>query len=376
MSIGVEQPEPLRALPEECEELYSSVVETPAMNQADKDDVKRIIAESRKGFPLWAKESVGFAIVMAGAVWIIQSHIPAQIGSQTSIMAGDVAVLKDQVSAIKTDVSEMRKDIKEQLTKALDNARQELQKGKASGKTSSALRFGDEVLKMAESLHVRFEDETLSRYGDAVISLAFAPGPTDYIAQRSTTALLGYRSHLNGPLAPRLDGAVPTTVKLDRVPMVLSPEPNSNRDYRFFVVGDGVNPPPGLSVLGFFIDEPYRHWVAPDVLPKIQALGSLSEYGAVIEPLDTSLRIKLGLPSIARYAKYIVVSAKPGTTISLDYTRFRNVIFENSSIAYKGRSVELEDVYFVNCVFSFVKASKSMLFAIELMNPGATRFKS
>jgi hypothetical protein len=61
---------------------------------------------------------------------------------------------------------------KRAVDQALDNARQELQRGKVSGKTSSALRFGDEVLKMAESLHVRFEGETLSRYGNAVVRLA------------------------------------------------------------------------------------------------------------------------------------------------------------------------------------------------------------
>ncbi|HXB66835.1 MAG TPA: hypothetical protein VNY05_01220 [Candidatus Acidoferrales bacterium] len=382
MSIGVEQPETLPpALPEQCEEVYSA--SSMPLNPNDRLEVQTIIAASRPSLWERVKESLPVLVVMVGTTFIVHSYIPAVIGSQTSGITSDIATLKadtgtlkESVGTVKTDVADLRKDIKEQLTKALDNARQELQKGKASGGPRGALRFGDEVLKIAELLNVRFEDEPLSRYGNALISVAFAPGPTNDIAQRSTTALLGYRSHLNGPLAPSLNGALPTTVKLARVPMVLSPEPNSNRDYRYVVVGDSVNPPPGLSWLGFFIDEPYRNWAPPDVLPEIQTLGSLSEHGAVIESLDPSLKIKLQQPSIARYAKYIVVSAKPGTTISLDYTRFRNVIFVNSSIAYKGRPVDLEGVYFVNCVFSIVKDSKSMLFAIELMNPGATRFKS
>ena len=62
---------------------------------------------------------------MAGAVWVIQSHIPAQIGSQTSSISGDVAVLKEQFGTIKADVSEIRKDIKDILIKALDATRQD-----------------------------------------------------------------------------------------------------------------------------------------------------------------------------------------------------------------------------------------------------------
>lgn len=113
-----------------CEVVYSAEM---AITGTEWTEIQNRIDKNRpKGFPVWAKESLAFAIVMAGAAFIIHSYIPAQIGSQTSTMSVDVASLKTDVSTIKNEVSEIRKDIKDVLIKSLDSARQELQQNKQS----------------------------------------------------------------------------------------------------------------------------------------------------------------------------------------------------------------------------------------------------
>jgi len=88
MSSGVEQPETLPALPEECEEVYS--VSSMPLNQTDRDEIGKLIAGSRPS--LWdrVKESLPLLVVTGVATFIVYNYIPAVIGSQTSGMATDI----------------------------------------------------------------------------------------------------------------------------------------------------------------------------------------------------------------------------------------------------------------------------------------------
>jgi hypothetical protein len=353
------------------EDVYSALDPSMALNQADKEEVRRIV-ENRKGFALWAKESIAFSIVTAGAIWIISTYVPEKITSQTSGMSSDVAVLKNDVGTIKNDLSEMRKDIKEQLSKALDGARQELQK--SSKKTVGpqiGLELGDRVLQMARTLNVRLDEADLSQYGESVINAAFATNRNpDRLATQAVARVLDYRSYLNNAVAPNMDGATPYTLLLARRSTVSTPESNDNTDYIYYIVGGRDNPPPGLTVLAFSIDEAHRHWVPNDVIPMLSLLGSFSNSpGAAVEPIASHLTDLWGEVSRdaayrkpATYARQMVVQARPGTKVILDGLSFRNVVFRNSSIRYDGGPLILDNVLFVDCTFTFEKV------------PGATRF--
>jgi hypothetical protein len=164
------------------------------MNQADQQEVKRIIAESRKGFPLWAKESLGFAIVMAGAAFIVASYIPNKITSQTSPMGADVGALKESVGTLKTDIADIKKDIKDTLNKALDRAfATPAQSSRPPGKRSR-LELGNTALELAASLNVALDPTASNRFGLYSITAAAEDSLLRTVAWHGATLALGQRS--------------------------------------------------------------------------------------------------------------------------------------------------------------------------------------
>ena len=96
MSTSVEQIDAPPALPEECEEVYSGAETEISMTANDREEVKNLIANlspaSKKG--AWWKDSLPIAIIMGGVSFLAYQFVPAQITSQTSSLASDVAVLK------------------------------------------------------------------------------------------------------------------------------------------------------------------------------------------------------------------------------------------------------------------------------------------
>jgi hypothetical protein len=188
--------------------------QTHAMTQQDRQEIKNLIEEAEKrikGKRLseWLKESLALAIVLGGASFIVHEYIPAQIGSQTSGMASDVAVLKSDLSSIKTDVAALRKEIQEQLTKALDSARQQLQQQKGLG-PRSAIGFGNQILNMARTLNVELPSDSLEQYRNA---LAQNRSPQDPLYWLSAATVIQQRTNANqSPLPNCLDSPPRTTL--------------------------------------------------------------------------------------------------------------------------------------------------------------------
>jgi hypothetical protein len=156
-------------LPAQCDELYSDWANY-RMNQADKEEVRRLIAETRKGFPLWAKESLGFAVVMAFAAFITYHYIPAQIGSQTSGLASDISGLKESVATLKTDVSGIRQDLKDAINRALDRTYQGTQPSSPAKRGS--LDLGNSAIQLANDLKLPVDSALNRGFGQSAIGLA------------------------------------------------------------------------------------------------------------------------------------------------------------------------------------------------------------
>jgi hypothetical protein len=130
----------------------------PGLNETDRTEIRSMIANFRPGgIPVWIKESIALTIVMTGAGFIISQYIPAQIGNQTSPMAGEISGLRESVGTLKTDLVDIKKDIKESLNKALDRAYPATAPGPHSPTSKNsgvrgAIEFSNSVLQLANTL--------------------------------------------------------------------------------------------------------------------------------------------------------------------------------------------------------------------------------
>jgi hypothetical protein len=73
-------------------------------------------------------------------------------------------------------------------------------------------------------------------------------------------------------------------------------------------------------------------------------------------------------------AEYAMVDLL-GQTTRLDGMRLKNIILRNAHIVYNGRSVNLENVYFVNCTFEFERDPTTQQLAAKLLESPSTTFK-
>ena len=153
MSIGVERPTTIPALPKECEELYLA----SSMNQSDREEILRMIAGYRPS--LWGrvKESLPVLVVMAGSAFV-NAYLPEKIGNQTRSMGEDIVSLKTSTGTLQHDVAEMKGEIKDALNKAFGRALDNLQsrpprssKG-SKDRSSAALELGASALRLARTL--------------------------------------------------------------------------------------------------------------------------------------------------------------------------------------------------------------------------------
>ncbi len=132
-------------------------------------------------------------------------------------------------------------------------------------------------------------------------------------------------------------------------------------DYRSFLNSDSVPqlPPPS------------QNGVPPSNLPIIRMVlfgVGQSHYPdplcALSEPIDHPIQ-----PLGGACSRWVLFDQAQGS-IPLDGGRFRNVIFKNVAISYKGGPVSLESVLFVNCTFD-VSSDKGEKFGIAVLRASA-----
>jgi len=305
-----------------------------AMNQADQQEVRRIIAEGRKGFPLWAKESLGFAIVMAGAAFIVSSYIPDKITSQTSAMATDIGTLKESVGTLKTDVGDIKKDIKDVLVKALDRAIQGTSLPSGKPQKRGALEHGNAILEVANNLGLQLDNSV--RYGQDALNIAASNPAFSEVAWRGANLSLQQRALLNAAFVPSRSVAHDLPIQ--------------------------------------------TAWSLPGpVLGKTTPLGALlpGEEGAVSDKLEE--QVPPGTPHIQVHIhnkvtpEYLLVEHADAL---IDEFQLKRLIYKNSRISYRGGRVQIKMVYFVNCRFDVSATKEGERFGRALLESVPMSFNS
>ena len=318
------------ALPEECEEVYSGVETEISMNTTDREEVKNLIASlspaSRKG--AWWKDSLPIAIIMGGIGFLAYQFVPALITSQTSSMAGDIAVLKNDVGTIKADVSELRKDIKDQLVKALEVARRQAENApKGSPKEHGALRFGNTVLDMARTFGVSIDEPVLSSYGRPIIQAGFTAGSRNGSeAQIAALTLLNYLSFLNIPRLPAIDPSHGYWLK----------DAEGVRDAKLSGAR-WLNRTPGSPMKA-----------------RYDTIGSNMQY----DPTGPDV--------------FMIT----GGEADLDNMHIENAVFRDVHIVYRGAPLDMKSVWFVNCTFDVSPGPRGQQFADSILAPAPTSLRT
>lgn len=308
-------------------DVYSNEAGEAMAQQITESDVKRLIAESRKGFPAWAKESLGFAIVMGGAAFIVASYIPEKITSQTSAMGADVGALKESVGSLKTDVADIKKDIKDSLNKALDRAypATTTEPKKKNASVRRAVEFGNSVLELANSVGVVLDKSI--QYGQSTRQLSRSDPSIRDIAWRGTNLALGQRALLNAAYIPMR----PVTVNVPIQTRWALPGP---------VLGDS-------TLLG-------------KLLPGEE--GAFSD--KFTEPHDPNKAfIQVHIHNNVS-PEYLLVQNADAV---LDEFHLRRIIYKNSRIAYHGGRVDIKMLYFDNCTFGISPTAEGEAFSKALL---------
>jgi len=143
----------------------------------------------------------------------------------------------------------------------------------------------------------------------------------------------------------------------------------------------------------------YRSFLNATSAPSVEHFQPMGRENGVQWNYDVSLETELGVPFKLQFkvgphvpAPQAFVLEKLGRHLNvgrpigfaflliqgggfrLDGLRLRHIIFANTTIAYGGSSVELQDVYFVNCTFKIsptVSSARDLAAAILRANPVA-----
>jgi hypothetical protein len=330
-TIGPYGPE--TTLRDEGKEVYSAAgdggvlqlptLESMALNQADRDEVRRIASE-RRNVLQWLKESLAVGVIVVAAGFGIHEYIPAQIGNQTRTMGEDVAGLKSSMTTIQHDVAEIKGDIKDALNKAFNRALDNLKPPSAKGskdRAEAASEIGAAALKLANSLDVPIEN---SVWQNALSSLR-------------------YRSVLNASFNP------------------ISPKqrlkPFRGGPFRY-VLNFATPPSPpleqGMEFAGII-------WSVGDDVP----LSEAARFERIGDTVNNGF--KYG-------PKMIVYETEFG--LKLDGMWLKNVVVNNTKVVYSGSSVKLENVYFINCQFEMENRISPRQLAAEVLDSPSVSLNS
>lgn len=298
----------------------------PSMNSSDREEVKKLIAQEAKRlygqepipvvirgektrFPTWAKESAGFAVVMAGAAFIVSSYIPAQIGNQTRQMGEDISGLKASVGTVQHDVGEIKTDLKDAINKAFNRALDGLQSRSSTHSSAKGTNRQEQAAFEQSASALRFAN---------AMNLEI-----DRQVWEKAQSGLRFRSILNAslPSLPSLAGA------------------KRFIGNSFFFELKSVRPfPPevevGTNTVGLL-------WTLGDDVPihhaaRVEAIGS-----------KANEKFKYG-------PKMIIYESPYG--IKLDGMWLKNVVVRNTEVVYARGQVRLDNVFFVNCSFQLANS--------------------
>ena len=318
-------------LPDECEDLYSTGA-NELMNPMDQDVVKQLIAQSKKGFPGWAKESLAFAIVMAGAAFIVTSYFPTLIESHTKTLSNDIATLRSDIASVKESTARIDRNVESLLGKAFDKLLQApsvraQSKGagpKESAQIKSDIEFGQSLIQTARTVKYRTASGPVISVGRAIMEAGRRHPDLESIVWLAVKDFAEYRSFLSTFEAPPLPaGEVrPATY--------------------YWIARSGSLPIPHATAIG----------LAP------------VEQRAIFQQIDNPT-----MPQATMGNKLFVLN---GGAITLDNLEARHVRLSNVEVHYSGKPTRLTDVSFVNCTFVVDRSDNGILLMQALLSVGST----
>lgn len=260
----------------------------------------------------------GFTVIFVGLItWYLPKElensrqaVKSEAAQQLSPITQDLAVLKSQVASISSIIPELMKE-----------------KLKAKGaQLRESLNSVGSIAKKAREERIETDPTEVGQVGVQVIQIGIKNSEVAPAAWQATTELLNYRSFLNSKAMPDISGAMPITQ---------SPVP-----YAISFTGRPIPPYPGYSYPAIPVNMTFEY-VGPIV-------SIDSPMSALLETLDFKPQDR---PS-QKAPTYYVVESK-GFEFSLDGYRMRNVIFKDGMVAYSGGPAAIQNVYLVNCTFSF-----------------------
>jgi hypothetical protein len=294
--------------------------------------------------PDWAKQvswTVGIVAAMFGVAFMV--FLPAKIDSQMQPLALKVAGIETGIGELKSradknegTVDGLLKDLVSGVLEQLKHLGQahvgEAKKtlGLANTATAAALQAG---VKIDSSLVFEAgRDALLSTNNDDLAALAWA----------ASQQLTNYASFLRANMMPVLGSSQrPKTGRF----ALAAPIDNRGRPIKN----------PDITTFGFATADKaalFEH-IGP-----IPAVGLPPELNPIVHPEQGN-------------AEYAVVDFL-GQTVILDGMRLRNIILKNSHLTYTGKLIDLNNVYFVGCTFTFPNDLRGQQFAKALFETSTT----
>jgi hypothetical protein len=187
--------------------------------------------------------------------------------------------------------------------------------------TKAEIREGfkraNDILQLARSENIRLNPQLIASYGKTVAAISSEPSVSDS-AWQTLGNLLDYRTFLNVDLSPALKGP-----PLEHAPY-----------YHFQVMNRN-----------------------PLTMPTVSAYGEVPlAQAAVLNPIGKHLNeITMEGEKRTSAAEFLVLD---GDELILDGMEMKNIILRNVKIRYYGSRVMMENVYFINCTFTFPPRSQ------------------
>jgi hypothetical protein len=292
-----------------------------------------------KRFFEWCAQVAPATLVLGAIIGLIIYVIHVE----TSDLRHDSADMKARIADLESELKGTDKEFKDQLAKTNDRIDQVLSRAlertfpatRGVKPTIGTLEKGAKIISIAKATNSVIDRIVLAKYGSIVSEWSedpFLGAP----AWSNLSDVVNYRSFLNADF-------VPTPSDLTTWP--------GNSNYRI-----SVNARPNPSVSG-----------------RVLAFRILFSGGRVAP--DHSARLEtLSSPQSASSNVGLFVIQEGSDSLVLDGMYMKNVIVRNAHVFYGGGPVRLEDVSFVNCIFTFAKNKPSIKLSNSILQSSAVTF--
>jgi hypothetical protein len=294
-----------------------------------------------KRFFEWCGQ-VAPATVVLGAIIGLIIYV---IHVETSDLRHDSADMKARIADLESALKGTDKEFKDQLFKTNDRIDQVLSRAlertfpatRGTKPTVGSLEKGAQIISIAKATNSVIDRTVLAKYGSVVSEWSEDP-LLSALAWRDLSEVANYRSFLNADF-------VPTPNDLTTWP--------ENGNYRI-----SVNTRPNPSVSG------------PALAFRILFSGGRvgPEYSARLETLSE--------PQSASSNVGLFVMQEGSDSLVLDGMYMKNVIVRNAHVFYGGGPVRLENVSFVNCIFTFVKNKPTIKLSNSILQASTVSFST